>query len=76
MSALKNYALLKVSPRLLKKVVKYLEGEMGLEIIGPAAEIKPNLITYYHGMGSYDIDRILALRTALYNDAPSIEPET
>jgi len=72
---LKNYALLKVSPRTLRAVVKYLEDDLGLEIIGQNATITPDLITTRPGMMNYGIERVLALRTALYNDVPSVESE-
>lgn len=52
-----------VRPATLKKVVSYLEEELGLEIIGQCVE--PSTGYAYAGMQNHDIRTILELREYL-----------
>lgn len=63
-----------VSPRTIRKVVEYLETELGLEVIGSSCSISDKVIAYNFGMGCFDVERILALRQAKMNGAEEIGP--
>lgn len=64
-----------VRPSALRRVVKYLTEELGLEVVGPYRTIERRRVQEHYGMMNYSIKQIMDLRAAYMAKAEFVEPE-